>query len=88
MIDSDIQMDLSHLSGPAASDLVRLYNLDIFTPMFPSLLSATAAAAPDKALVLGGTHLCGALSPRLLAVFREAVEATLLILSPCCLKGW
>lgn len=35
-----------------------------------------------------GTHLCGALSPRLLELFGRAANVHSLVLSPCCLKGF
>ena len=40
-----------------------------------------------KAVVAIGTHLCGALSPRLIDVTLRLPAIHALILSPCCLKG-
>ena len=57
------QMDLSHLRG---RENVRFHALDIFLDDFGSLLAREARGAQMACMV--GTHLCGALSPRLLEV--------------------
>ena len=57
------QMDLSHLRG---RENVRFHALDIFSDDFGALLAREARGAQMACMV--GTHLCGALSPRLLEV--------------------
>ena len=57
------QMDLSHLRG---RENVRFHALDIFSDAFGALLAREARGAQMACMV--GTHLCGALSPRLLEV--------------------
>ena len=63
-----------------------------------STATATAAAALDGSTASGGTgaatacvaigtHLCGALSPRLIDVALRIPSIHGLILSPCCLRG-
>ena len=89
MIDSNAAMDLSHLSGRAN---VEFHALSVFDDV--ALRSLFAREARGAAwCVMVGTHLCGALSPRLIELFCRdvgGVGSTVhgLVLSPCCLKGW
>lgn len=86
MCDSNPKMKLGHLSGPMREGRVKFFNLSIFGAAFEQLVQSEAAQAPWSCAV--GTHLCGALSPRLIALFQSSPKVNLLVLSPCCLKGW
>ena len=86
MVDANTEMDLSHLAGPMTAGQLRFYNLDIFTPQLPQLVRQHVIEGRKAVMV--GTHLCGSLSPRLISVFRDCGEVDVVLLSPCCLKGW
>ena len=87
LVDSNSEMDLSHLGARMAAGRLRVHTMDVFSAKMEALLRDAAQGAEWACAV--GTHLCGALSPRLIALYG-AVGAALdaLVLSPCCLKGW
>jgi len=83
-LDSNPDMDLTHLRCRPNLEF-RL--VDVFTGTFPATVAQSLQGAAWGAVV--GTHLCGALSPRLISVFRRCLGSVhCLVLSPCCLKGW
>ena len=89
MIDSNATMDLSHLHGRAN---VEFHAMSVYDDAAVGSLFARAAHGAAWCVMVG-THLCGALSPRLIELYcRELdVEGSTvhgLVLSPCCLKGW
>ncbi|KAJ1637321.1 hypothetical protein T492DRAFT_555482, partial [Pavlovales sp. CCMP2436] len=81
MVDSDEGMNLSYVR---MRQNLSFHQLDVFKPRFEQLLASEAAGA-DWACVIG-THLCGALSPRLIGAYVGAgAVLDVLLLSPCCL---
>ena len=89
MVDSNAKMDLSHLSGRAN---VEFHALSVYDDAAIGSLFAREARGAAWCVMVG-THLCGALSPRLIELYcreLDGVGSTVhgLILSPCCLKGW
>ena len=87
MVDRDTGMNLAHLIGPMETGQLAFYNIDINTDLLRLVRQHTAAESGRRAILIG-THLCGALSPRLISVFQQCSEINSLVLSPCCLKGW
>ena len=75
-------MDLSHV---AARPNLTFQQLDLFDPS--AKRTVQAIAAQSAACIAIGTHLCGALSPRLIDIAASVREIDGLVLSPCCLKG-
>ena len=88
MVDSDEQMRLDHLNSLLISGSVEFYRLDIFTDNFFNLLESKNKQFQNRRIMLLGTHLCGALSPRLISLFDQLRFIDYLVLVPCCLKGW
>ena len=83
-LDANTEMDLAHFR---ACQNISFRLVDVFSSVFPALVVQTLAGADWAALV--GTHLCGALSPRLVSVFRRCLLSVhCMVLSPCCFKGW
>lgn len=82
MFDANGDMDLAHV---AALPRLTFCQLDIFSPDAAQTLEASAAGA--SVCVAVGTHLCGALSPRLVDLFCTAPSIDALVLVPCCIKG-
>ena len=84
LFDANGAMDLAHV---AARPQMSFAQLDLFSAEALGVLDAAAAATCARHTVAIGTHLCGALSPRLLdlAIRAQAIHA--LVLSPCCLRG-
>ena len=74
--------DLAHV---AALPRLSFTQLDIFSPDAAQTLEAAASGA--AVCVAVGTHLCGALSPRLVDLFCSTKRIDALVLVPCCLKG-
>lgn len=83
MIDSDIVMNTSHTNR---LENVEFKRLDLFSTQCIDVIQEAAQNA-DWACAFG-MHLCGALSPRLIAIFGCIPEICGLVLSPCCLKGY
>ena len=65
-MDSNTDMDLTHFKAAQNLDF-RL--IDVFAGVFPASVVQLTQGASWAALV--GTHLCGALSPRFVSVFRR-----------------
>ena len=84
LFDSNGAMDLSHLTARAN---VTFQQLDIFAAGAMAEIRTAIVQTEPKAVVAIGTHLCGALSPRLIDVTLRLPAIHALILSPCCLKG-
>ena len=82
LFDSNPDMDLAHV---AVRPNLRFEPLDLFA--VGALRTVDAAAATGSACVAIGTHLCGALSPRLIDLALRAPAVHGLVLSPCCLRG-
>ena len=82
LFDNNGAMQLAHVS---ARPSLHFAHLDLFGVC--ALPALGEAAAGGSVCVAIGTHLCGALSPRLIdaAIRLESVHA--LVLSPCCLRG-
>lgn len=72
----------------APAQVVVHKGLDVFSKEMEALLHRATGEASWSCAV--GTHLCGALSPRLAALYAGPAGRGLggLVLSPCCLKGW
>lgn len=82
LLDSNGAMDLGHV---ARRPNLRFEQLDLFGSAARAALDA--AAQGGACCVAIGTHLCGALSPRLLDLARRVPRIDGLVLSPCCLRG-
>lgn len=82
LFDSNGAMDLRHV---AARPNVSFVQIDLFSAEAEGALSR--AAAGGGACVAIGTHLCGALSPRLIDLSLRLAAINALVLSPCCLRG-
>lgn len=85
-VDCDPRMDLSHFQEQPN---VRFHALDLHSPAALEVVADAATEAQNRggALLLVGTHLCGALSPRLVDLFLGLRGPAALVLSPCCLDG-
>ena len=86
LVDNDERMDLSHLQHRLELGRMEFLPTDVFSRAFEAALARRGAEARWGCMV--GTHLCGALSPRLISTFAAAPAFSYLVLSPCCLKGW
>ena len=84
LFDSNGAMDLAHV---AVRPNVSFTQLDLFAAPAVDQLHAAAAATSARHVIAIGTHLCGALSPRLVDIAIRAPIIDALILSPCCLRG-
>ncbi|KAJ1480699.1 hypothetical protein T484DRAFT_1956019 [Baffinella frigidus] len=82
MFDCNGEMGLEHVAAIPNLDF-RCF--DVFSPDASDIL-AEAAGDASAAIVIG-THLCGALSPRLIDIFACTPRLDGLALCPCCLKG-
>ena len=91
MLDNNADMDLSHVCHRPNLQFVEL---DLFSREAGSVLRALGAGAragDDDAergcCIAVGMHLCGALSPRLLALASHVDSIDAFAVCPCCLKG-
>eukprot|EP00658_Telonema_sp_P-2_P001991 TRINITY_DN10748_c0_g3_i1.p2 TRINITY_DN10748_c0_g3~~TRINITY_DN10748_c0_g3_i1.p2 ORF type:complete len:155 (-),score=42.90 TRINITY_DN10748_c0_g3_i1:88-552(-) len=82
MVDLDGGMNLSHV---AALPNCEFHYADLFKPQVEELL--LTAAGSGKNVVLLGTHLCGMLAPRLVALYNQVERVSAMLVCPCCLKG-
>ena len=81
-LDANGAMDLSHVS---ARPNLTFMQFDLFDPSAKRTIQTIVDQA--RVCIAIGTHLCGALSPRLIDVAASVRGIDGLILSPCCLKG-
>ena len=98
LFDANGDMELGHV---ASRPTMRFTQLDLFAADAIEIISeriegarerssATAIATPSfrgHCVVATGTHLCGALSPRLIDLAIRLPNIDALVLSPCCLRG-
>jgi hypothetical protein len=84
LFDSNGAMDLAHV---AARPRMRFSQLDLFAADAIEQVGAACAATEPHTVIAIGTHLCGALSPRLIDMALRVQPVDALILSPCCLRG-
>ena len=82
MLDVARDMDLSHV---AARPNLQFVELDLFSAEAAASLHAALEGATVGIAI--GVHLCGALSPRLVALAAGLERINAFALSPCCLKG-
>lgn len=84
LFDSNGAMDLAHV---AARRTLAFRQLDLFAADACNALRDAAEAEGARVAIAIGTHLCGALSPRLLDLALRVPSIHGLVLSPCCLRG-
>jgi len=86
MIDANPDMHLAHV---ARRPNLEFRQLDLFSADAVATLAELreAPAASFGACVALGTHLCGSLSPRLLALASHLDAIDACVLCPCCIKG-
>ena len=82
MLDVDGRMDLSHV---AKRPNLRFAQVDLFASSAVGILEAESRGC--ERVIAVGMHLCGALSPRLVALFAHVEAIDGVVLCPCCLKG-
>ena len=82
MLDSNRDMDLTHVSERPNLDFIEL---DLFAKNAAAVLSDASAGAGT--CVVLGVHLCGALSPRLITLCAHVDGIDAFGVSPCCIKG-
>ena len=82
MLDSNREMDLTHVSERSNLDFIEL---DLFAKNAAAVLSDASAGAGT--CVVLGVHLCGALSPRLITLCAHVEGVDAFGVSPCCIKG-
>jgi len=83
-VDKDPRMDLAHFQG---QDNVHFHGMDLHSHAAAELAARASqeAHARGAPLLFVGTHLCGALSTRLVELFAELPGPAGLVLAPCCL---
>lgn len=83
-VDSNTHMDLSHFREQMN---IRFHEVDLFSAKAVELTTSAAAEARTRGspVLFVGTHLCGALSPRVIELFLGVVGPAALVLAPCCL---
>ena len=92
MMDSNGAMDLSHVRALPNRNVV-FRHVDLYGASVVEVIRKETNAAGDvfgekkRVAVLAGTHLCGALSPRLIDLCFGLDEVDGMILCPCCIKG-
>ena len=84
LFDANGAMDLAHV---ASRPQLRFCHLDLFGASASGALRQAAEAEGATVAIALGTHLCGALSPRLIDLCVRVPSIHGLVLSPCCLRG-
>ena len=84
LFDANGAMDLAHV---AARPQLRFCHLDLFGASASGVLRQAAEGEGVTVVIALGTHLCGALSPRLIDLCVRVPSIHGLVLSPCCLRG-
>ena len=85
MLDACTTLDLTHV---AARPNLRFVELDLFSRECGGVLHELAAEHERGQVVIAlGMHLCGSLSPRLLALGAHLERLDAITLCPCCIKG-
>ena len=91
MLDACSELDLTHVVGRSNLEFVEV---DLFTRDCAAVLhelsggsSSSSGDASQQHVIAVGMHLCGALSPRMLALCAQLDRIDAYTVCPCCIKG-